>query len=65
MYTDDHSSEMDYAGMVTGIGNGRVLTASQMLGASEDTWIREIVWVDPIAKITSMVSINMSLSEYV
>jgi hypothetical protein len=56
---------MDYAGMFTGISYVCVLTASQMLGASEDTWIREIVWVDPIAKITSMVSINMSLSEYV
>lgn len=37
----------------------------QMLGVSEDAWVREIVWVDPIAKITSTVSINMSLSEYV
>ncbi|KAJ9107902.1 hypothetical protein QFC19_002645 [Naganishia cerealis] len=37
----------------------------RMLGVSENAWVREIVWVDPIAKITSTVSINMSLSEYV
>lgn len=56
---------MDHAGMFMGADFEHMLTASQILGASEDTWIREIVWVDPIAKITSMVSINMSLSEYV
>lgn len=60
-----NSPEMDHAGMSMGAGIEHMLTASQILGASEDTWIREIVWVDPIAKITSMVSINMSLSEYV
>ncbi|KAJ9102375.1 hypothetical protein QFC21_002775 [Naganishia friedmannii] len=46
----------------------RLIKARQgvpMLGVSEDAWVREIVWVDPIAKITSTVSINMSLSEYV
>ncbi|KAJ9121827.1 hypothetical protein QFC22_002450 [Naganishia vaughanmartiniae] len=46
----------------------RIIKARQgvpMLGVSEDAWVREIVWVDPIAKITSTVSINMSLSEYV
>jgi len=36
----------------------------QLLGVVEEAFIREVVFVDPINKVTSMASINLSLSQY-
>ncbi|KAF8592009.1 MSF1-domain-containing protein [Ramaria rubella] len=37
----------------------------KLLGGSEDAFIREVTFVDPVSQRTSIVSRNMSLSQYV
>jgi hypothetical protein len=36
----------------------------QLLGVVEEAFIREVIYVDPVNQITSMASINLSLSQY-
>jgi len=36
----------------------------QLLGGSEDAFVREVTFVDPITQQTSIVSTNMSMSQY-
>jgi hypothetical protein len=41
------------------------LSHNQLLGVTEDAFVREVIFVDPVAQVTSMVSVNLSLSQYV
>ncbi|KAF8528036.1 MSF1-domain-containing protein [Hysterangium stoloniferum] len=37
----------------------------KLLGGSEDAFVREVTFVDPVSQRTSIVSTNMSMSQYV
>ncbi len=37
----------------------------RVLGVTEDAFVREVIFVDPVQRITTMVSVNLSLSQYV
>lgn len=39
--------------------------APQLLGGSEDAFVREVTFVDPVTKRTTITSTNMSMSQYV
>lgn len=36
----------------------------QMLGVVEEAFVREVIYVDPVNQVTSMASMNLSLSQY-
>jgi hypothetical protein len=44
----------------------KLITVSilQLLGVVEEAFIREVIYVDPVNQVTSMASINLSLSQY-
>lgn len=35
-----------------------------MLGVVEEAFVREVIYVDPVNQVTSMASMNLSLSQY-
>lgn len=49
---------------IIGVRQGAPGWATRLIGASEDTYVREVVMVDPLTKALSMSSTNLSLSQY-
>lgn len=48
-----------------GVRQGAPKWVMRLLGVTEDAFVREVIFVDPVQQVTSMVSINLSLSQYV
>ncbi|PWY98556.1 MSF1-domain-containing protein, partial [Testicularia cyperi] len=49
---------------ILGVRQGAPKWAVKVLGASEDTYVREVVMVDPFSQSVEMTSTNLSLSQY-
>ncbi|GAK63818.1 MSF1-domain-containing protein [Moesziomyces antarcticus] len=49
---------------IIGVRQGAPGWAKRLIGASEDTYVREVVMVNPFTKAVQMTSTNLSLSQY-